>query len=95
MAGTIGSSEAHRINQPCSQSEPPRRDTRMIEIILNGTAQQVPENLSLLELLELNGLVERRLAVEHNLQVIARSELATRRLQSGDRLEIVHAIGGG
>lgn len=67
----------------------------MIEIILNGTAQQVPENLSLLELLELNGLVERRLAVEHNLQVIAHSELATRRLQSGDRLEIVHAIGGG
>ncbi|CAE6895898.1 Thiamine biosynthesis protein ThiS (Modular protein) [Pseudomonas marincola] len=95
MAGTIGPSEAHRINQPCRQSEPPRCDTRMIEIILNGTAQQVPENLSLLELLELNGLVERRLAVEHNLQVIARSELATRRLQSGDRLEIVHAIGGG
>ena len=51
--------------------------------------------LSLAQLLIHLQLQERRLAIEYNLDVVPRSEYATVCLQQGDRLEIVHAIGGG
>jgi thiamine biosynthesis protein ThiS len=40
-------------------------------------------------------LTPQRLAIEHNLLILARSLWAETRLQSGDRLEIVHFVGGG
>ncbi len=67
----------------------------MIEVQINGVAQQLPAGLSLAQLLIDLQLQERRLAIEYNLDVVPRSEYATVRLQQGDRLEIVHAIGGG
>ena len=67
----------------------------MIEVQINGVAQQLPAGTSLAELLARLHLQERRLAIECNLEVVPRSQYAERRLHSGDRLEIVHAIGGG
>ena len=67
----------------------------MIEVQINGMTQQLPAGLSLAQLLIHLQLQERRLAIEYNLDVIPRSEYATVSLQQGDRLEIVHAIGGG
>lgn len=67
----------------------------MIEVQINGMTQQLPAGLSLAQLLIHLQLQERRLAIEYNLDVIPRSEYATVCLQQGDRLEIVHAIGGG
>ena len=46
----------------------------------------------LVERLELTG---RRLAVELNLEIVPRSQYAETQLADGDRVEIVHAIGGG
>jgi len=48
--------------------------------------------LDLLERLELTG---RRLAIEVNEELVPRSRFATHRLQAGDRVEIIHAVGGG
>jgi sulfur carrier protein len=67
----------------------------MIEVQINGMTQQLPAGLSLAQLLIHLQLQERRLAIEYNLDVVPRSEYATVSLQQGDRLEIVHAIGGG
>jgi len=67
----------------------------MIEVQINGMTQQLPVGTSLAELLARLHLQERRLAIEYNLEVVPRSEYAELRLQQGDRLEIVHAIGGG
>lgn len=67
----------------------------MIEVQINGGAQQLPVGTSLTELLARLHLQERRLAIEYNLEVVPRSEYPELRLQQGDRLEIVHAIGGG
>ncbi len=36
-----------------------------------------------------------RVAVAVNLDVVPRAELATRALADGDRVEIIHAVGGG
>jgi sulfur carrier protein len=47
------------------------------------------------QLLEDMALTARRLAVEVNLEIVPRSTYADHRLRPGDRVEIVHAIGGG
>lgn len=67
----------------------------MIDVLINGVAQRVPADISLAELLLRLALQERRLAIEYNCEVVPRSQYADVRLQPGDRLEIVHAIGGG
>lgn len=66
-----------------------------MEIFLNGQLRPVPTDITLAELVEILGLVGRRLAVEVNLDVIPRSAYSNHRLSPGDRVEIVHAIGGG
>ena len=66
-----------------------------MEIIVNGEPRQVPDATGVAQLLELLGLTERRLALEINREIVPRSRFAAHRLQPGDRVEIVHAIGGG
>ncbi|ROR34624.1 sulfur carrier protein ThiS [Inmirania thermothiophila] len=66
-----------------------------MEIIVNGEARSVADELTVAGLVRLLGLEGRRLAVEVNREIVPRSEHPHRRLQPGDRVEIVHAIGGG
>jgi sulfur carrier protein len=66
-----------------------------MNIILNGKAQSVAESCSISDLIEQLGMTEKRLAVEVNLDIIPRSEHKTHQLQEDDKVEIVHAIGGG
>lgn len=67
----------------------------MITILLNGNDKQLESNTSITQLLELLDLTEKRLAVEINQQIIARSDFSNTTLQSNDNVEIVQAIGGG
>lgn len=69
--------------------------TSEIRIEVNGEARQVPEGASVAELLGLIGLAAPKVAVECNLEIVPRSAWAATRLAAGDRLEIVHFIGGG
>ena len=66
-----------------------------MEIQLNGKPHRAPEGISLAALLEQLGLGEQRVAVEHNGEIVPRGRHATIPLAPGDRIEIVHAIGGG
>ncbi|HWT15845.1 MAG TPA: sulfur carrier protein ThiS [Patescibacteria group bacterium] len=66
-----------------------------MNILLNGAAQALREGADVAELLKVAGLAEKRVAVEVNLEIVPRSQHATRVLREGDRVEIVHAIGGG
>lgn len=47
------------------------------------------------DLLEQLGIRGRRLAVEVNREIVPKGEHETFSLKDGDRVEIVHAIGGG
>lgn len=67
----------------------------MMQITLNGEVQLTRASISIAELLLELQLAERRVAVEINGEIIPRSRHADHLLQEGDRLEIVHAIGGG
>ena len=49
----------------------------------------------LLDLVADLGLKGDRVAIEHNGNIVPRAEWANTGLQDGDRLEIVHFVGGG
>jgi len=66
-----------------------------MEIFVNGEPRQVAEAYTVAQLVEEMGLVGRRLAVEVNLEIVPRSSHAVHKLREGDKVEIVHAIGGG
>lgn len=66
-----------------------------MQIQVNGDSREVPAGATVADLLAVLGLAEKRLAVEHNGQIIRRADFAQVRLQAEDRVEIVHAIGGG
>jgi len=67
----------------------------MIETTINGAVQQVPENLTLRELLRHLKLGEERVAIERNRQIVKREEWESVRVEPGDQLEIVQFVGGG
>ena len=66
-----------------------------MDIQLNGETRQLPSPLTLAALLAAEGLAERRVAVEVNGGIVPRGQHPTHRLHDGDRVEIVHALGGG
>ena len=66
-----------------------------MKIVLNGGEREIDAPHTLAHLLEIAGYAERRVAVEINREIVPRSGYATRVLAAGDRVEIVHAIGGG
>jgi len=66
-----------------------------MQIHLNGECRTVDAGLTLATLLEQAGLAGRRVAVEVNSTIVPRGRHAEHRLNDGDRVEIVHALGGG
>ncbi len=66
-----------------------------MQLYVQGEVVEVGEHCTLGELLQQMELAGQRLAVEINHTVIPRSAHAAHRLQAGDHVEIVRAIGGG
>jgi len=66
-----------------------------LDITLNGAPLQLAAPLSVAGLLENQGLAGKRVAVECNGEIVPKSRHAETLLSSGDRLEIVVAVGGG
>jgi sulfur carrier protein len=70
-------------------------ETLLIFISLNGQSREVPENLDLQSLLEWLNLPADRVAVERNLEIVPRRLWAATTIRAGDRIEVVHFVGGG
>jgi len=66
-----------------------------LSFMLNGETRSEPPPLSVAALLERIGLDRRKVAVELNEEIVLRSTYAQTLIRQGDRLEIVHFIGGG
>ncbi|MHB1145224.1 MAG: sulfur carrier protein ThiS [Thiobacillus sp.] len=67
----------------------------MIELAINGEPRTFPAPLTLAQLIESLDLAGKRIAIEKNGEIVPRSQHACTPLASGDRLEIVVAVGGG
>jgi len=66
-----------------------------VNIQINGELREVTGGISLEQLLYQLELPVQRIAVELNRKVIRRAEWTNTVLEEGDRLEIVHFVGGG
>ena len=66
-----------------------------MRLIINGESQKFDQPLTVAELLERIGLDGRKVAVERNFEIVPRSSYANTGLIEGDKIEIVHFIGGG
>jgi len=67
----------------------------VIELLINGEPRAFPAPLTLSQLIASLDLLGKRIAIEKNGEIVPRSQHADTRLASGDRLEIVVAVGGG
>jgi thiamine biosynthesis protein ThiS len=66
-----------------------------IAIHLNGDLRHVTVGVTLTGMLHELGLDPRKVAVERNLEIVPRGTFAEVSVEEGDRLEIVHFVGGG
>ena len=62
---------------------------------VNGDEREIEPGIDLAGLIASLDLDFRKVAVERNLAIVPRSRYAITTLADGDRIEIVHFIGGG
>jgi len=65
-----------------------------VELVINGQPREVPDALTIRELIAHLGLTG-PVAVEVNRAIVPRAEHERHALKAGDALEIVHFVGGG
>jgi thiamine biosynthesis protein ThiS len=66
-----------------------------MKLQINGDSREFSSPLTLAGLVEQLGMKQDRVAVELNHEIIPRSRWQQTNLVEGDRLEIVHFVGGG
>ena len=62
---------------------------------INGESREVADSITLAELINYLALAPERLAIELNQKVVRRSDWQQTKIGEGDRIEIVHFVGGG
>jgi thiamine biosynthesis protein ThiS len=73
----------------------PRMIPATISVTVNGEARELPEGLSLLQLLDHFALDPRTVVVELNRGIVRRAALDQTPVRAGDSVELVHFVGGG
>jgi sulfur carrier protein len=66
-----------------------------LRLVVNGEVREVKDARTVADLVVALGLNLRKVAVERNLAIVPRSDYGVIELVEGDRIEIVHFIGGG
>ncbi|MEJ2619670.1 MAG: sulfur carrier protein ThiS [Candidatus Thiodiazotropha sp.] len=66
-----------------------------MQIYLNGLEKQIPDALDMAGLIEMLELTDQRIAVEVNEELVPRTTFSGHAIQEQDRIEIIHAVGGG
>ena len=66
-----------------------------MQIIVNGEQRDVSAGLTAEQLVTDMDITGKRIAMEVNLEIVPRSRYAEHIFKNGDKVEIVHAVGGG
>ncbi len=66
-----------------------------MQLIVNGQKKNVPEDLTVLGLLEHLKIESVRVAVEVNEEIVKKAEFPDHQLHEGDVIEILNFVGGG
>ncbi len=67
----------------------------MAKIQLNGKKITVKSDISIFDLLKRYNLINKKIAVEHNGEIVQKVKYKYKRIKNKDKVEIVHFIGGG
>jgi len=71
------------------------RESIAMNLVINGETQVLNPPLTLAGLVEQLQMKPDRVAIELNRHIVARDQWSKTSLAEGDRLEIVHFVGGG
>jgi thiamine biosynthesis protein ThiS len=66
-----------------------------MRLLVNGEEKQVHPSTTVKQLLASLGLADTLVAVERNEEVVPRARHESTTLTEGDRVEVVHFVGGG
>ena len=66
-----------------------------LTIVVNGNQTDIAEGSGISDLVKLLGLNQERVAVELNKRIVRRADWGSTMISEGDRVEIVHFVGGG
>ncbi|MDY6842864.1 MAG: sulfur carrier protein ThiS [Thermodesulfobacteriota bacterium] len=66
-----------------------------MHVTINGNNEEIQEGLTILELLKMNDIDPSRIAIEFNLKVLPKKNYDKTAIRDGDKIEIVHFVGGG
>ncbi len=66
-----------------------------IRVTINGEPREIPAELTVTEMLSSLNIPAGRVAIEHNLDILPRTQWDDTRVRAGDRFEIVQFVGGG
>jgi thiamine biosynthesis protein ThiS len=66
-----------------------------MRVTVNGVLQEVPEQTDVAQLLATLKVAPERVAVEINLTILDARQSPSVHLKEGDRVEIIHFVGGG
>jgi thiamine biosynthesis protein ThiS len=66
-----------------------------LRVQVNGEFRELPEKITLDELVRELSLAPERLAIELNREVVRRAAWPETEMREGDTIEIVHFVGGG
>lgn len=66
-----------------------------MQVSINGEMRQLTDGCTVKQMLEALQITATRVAVELNLEIVSKADFAERTIQDGDKIEIVHFVGGG
>lgn len=66
-----------------------------MQVQINGEVKELAEQSTVADILALLNVTGRRVAVELNQEIVPKSQHGATVLKTGDKVEVVHAIGGG
>jgi len=66
-----------------------------LRVTVNGKPREIAASLSLLEFLQSHDINPALVAVEYNGEIVHRERFQEVLIVEGDRLEVVHMVGGG
>lgn len=66
-----------------------------MKVTVNGEQRELVDNCTVRQLLDSLQISATRVAVELNLEIVPKAAYTEQTLQDGDKIEVVHFVGGG
>jgi thiamine biosynthesis protein ThiS len=66
-----------------------------VTITINGEPREIPDGLNVTALIEHLGMMENRVAIERNRDILPRTQWHETQVRANDAFEIVQFVGGG